>query len=527
MSTIDQLINASTRLKHNALRWLAISGKILILDEVHDFDEYTFALIKKTVEWCGALGVPVIAMSATLSGRAQRELVNAYYKRDKEAMNRAQRESLSESIDLSIPKEGLPSPYWVYFPAGNAAAAVHSSKLELPKYPIYNASLDVVSAFVPSVVFRTAEHLEKDAMVLVVCHTVKQAVETYRTLRAEMPEEDIQLLHSRMAQERKAEVIDDLLVKTGKPDGKGNNSRNRMVLVTTQIVQQSMDIDFDVLITPLAPLPELFQRVGRIYRHEQGDERASAYRNSPRLHILVQEDVANYRSFTSTKDFSEQGQASFAPYSKWALLSSYEVLVKTLGKVNTCASWDAKSTMSQSFTAHEELRGACESELDSVPALLVSVHKEHESTIKEKESKGEFAAISAPGEDPAVLYDITESFTPRSAKASPTRLIEETETVLPVWLNDKGEWFLDENCKQPMPKASSMQSLRMIGKKSLNIPKHLADKYIEPLADLDERYAFVTYVKPFDVTQLDESLGYSKEEGFVPAVVVPSQTTWL
>lgn len=78
--TVDHLLFSALQIKHVSLRHLGISDKVVIIDEVHSYDVYTSQFLKRTVQWLGAFGVPVIALSATLTRRAREELFAAYKK---------------------------------------------------------------------------------------------------------------------------------------------------------------------------------------------------------------------------------------------------------------------------------------------------------------------------------------------------------------------------------------------------------------------------------------------------------------
>lgn len=78
--TVDHLLFSALQTKHVSLRHLGISDKVVIIDEVHSYDVYTSQFLKRTVQWLGAFGVPVIALSATLTQRAREELFAAYKK---------------------------------------------------------------------------------------------------------------------------------------------------------------------------------------------------------------------------------------------------------------------------------------------------------------------------------------------------------------------------------------------------------------------------------------------------------------
>ena len=104
--------------------------------------------------------------------------------------------------------------------------------------------------------------------VLVVCNRVAKAQEVYGALAKQYPDVDILLLHSRFKRgdrnmkERELIGLDD----EGNPTGQFNTSNKVCIVVSTQIVEVSLDISFDVMITECAPIDALVQRFGRINR---------------------------------------------------------------------------------------------------------------------------------------------------------------------------------------------------------------------------------------------------------------------
>lgn len=283
--TVDHLLFSALQTKHVSLRHLGISDKVVIIDEVHSYDVYTSQFLKRTVQWLGAFGVPVIALSATLTRRAREELFAAY-KKGQELKQAAQgKDKGAVAFDASV-FAAMRKPQ----PAGSGTAAAPAKEKESdsssqsPIYPALSYS-DVQGVKVrPLPVLATkeieVEHWEDDAglvadlqtrlqnggCALVVRNTVANAQEYYETLRAEFGE-DVRLVHSRFTQQDRQDN-DEWLVRTfGKP-GKSRRPK-RAIVVGTQVVEQSLDIDFDVLYSDLAPIDLLFQRMGRVHRHER------------------------------------------------------------------------------------------------------------------------------------------------------------------------------------------------------------------------------------------------------------------
>ena len=258
--TVDHLLFSALRTKHVSLRHLGISDKVVIIDEVHSYDVYTSQFLKRTVQWLGAFGVPVIALSATLTRRAREELFSAYEKGQELKQAAKEKDKVSEPFDGSV----FPAMRKPVVVGGNQVAAQAKgegagSSSQTPIYPALSYSDGPGVQVRPLPVLTTkeieVEHWKDDAglvadlqtrlqnggCVLVVRNTVANAQRTYETLRAVFGE-DVRLVHSRFTQQDRQDN-DEWLVRTfGKP-GKSRRPK-RAIVVGTQVVEQSLDIDF-------------------------------------------------------------------------------------------------------------------------------------------------------------------------------------------------------------------------------------------------------------------------------------------
>ena len=161
------------------------------------------------------------------------------------------------------------------------------------------------------------------ACVLVIRNTVARAQATFRTLSCARREggPEVALLHSRFPRWRRDELEGVWLRRLGKPDGRTENeSRPKgCLLVATQVVEQSVDIDADLLITDLAPTDPLFQRMGRLHRHREnarppGFEEARAWI----LHPALEETLGS-------KEIKERLGASGKVYPPATLFRSWQI----------------------------------------------------------------------------------------------------------------------------------------------------------------------------------------------------------
>jgi CRISPR-associated endonuclease/helicase Cas3 len=239
VGTVDQALLGIVAAKHFFVRQYSLAGKVVILDEIHSYDLYTGTLIDALVTRLRELGATVIILSATLTAARRCELLGA-----------------------------------------SGAASGRQDEA----YPLISASVDGVlsqqapSSDIPKTVqvgFRPPRELAEDCLVrarrgecvLWIRNTVQDAQESYRHLcggnHAGGPE--IGLLHARFPQFRREELESDWLERLGKDPARRPTAG--CVLVATQVAEQSVDIDADLLVTDLAPTDMLLQRLGRLWRH--------------------------------------------------------------------------------------------------------------------------------------------------------------------------------------------------------------------------------------------------------------------
>lgn len=268
--TIDQLLAASLMSRRGFLRWLGLSGKTVIIDEAHSFDAYMHGLLLTALTWLGRFGVPVIVISATLPKRIAAEMVSAWCK----------------GAGVDVPEDACAYPGWLFV---GSDGTTQSSGV-----PSEVVSVEVRAAEVhhwPSIWMSTVkEHLapiESGGCALVVCNTVADAQGLVTSLVPWAGEHDIELvcLHARFRQSDRRRLTQEVLAKFG--PGERDRPR-RAVLVATQIVEQSLDVDFDVVLSCLAPVAALLQRAGRGHRHARPSRPTDL--GEPRLEVLVPVD---------------------------------------------------------------------------------------------------------------------------------------------------------------------------------------------------------------------------------------------
>jgi CRISPR-associated endonuclease/helicase Cas3 len=259
--TIDQALLAVLRTKHAFVRQLGLAGKTVVLDEVHAYDTYTSTLLDRLLGWLGALGASVVLLSATLPADRRNALLRAYARRD------------------------LPLPDAVRYPR---LTSVDASGLRVMPIETGRPSKSLRVAWIAddtaALVADVVALARGGANVAVLRNTVRRAQDTYRQIQSSLSgaaTPETLLLHARFAMEDRGTLERRLMHRLGK-DGERPSG---MIVVGTQVLEQSLDVDFDAMFTDLAPVDLVLQRAGRLHRHDRPSRPACA--NEPILTIVA------------------------------------------------------------------------------------------------------------------------------------------------------------------------------------------------------------------------------------------------
>ena len=258
VGTVDQALLAAVRAKHAALRQYALSRNILIVDEVHEMgDPYMGVLLRQLLRIHAALGGSAILMSATLPQGLRADLMAAF------------------EIGAGRAAPGDPGPaYPALTVPGVAAPAVAAAPS--PRGPVGVRRLADPGA--------ALDLLEQAARQGAACVWVRNAVDTaidaVQALRDRGVAAD--LFHARFALADRKRHETAVLARFGKHRA----ARPGRVLVATQVVESSLDLDFDVMVSDLAPMAALIQRAGRLWRHMDRRPAEARLLSAPVLHVL-------------------------------------------------------------------------------------------------------------------------------------------------------------------------------------------------------------------------------------------------
>ena len=248
VGTIDQLLFAGLRSRHLALRHLAIAGKVVVLDEVHAYDAYTNVYLDRVLSWLGAYRVPVILLSATLPAERRRALLEAYAG------------ALGDGAQL-LDEGGYP-----VLSAVSTGGAVSRVLAEADGARRVEIAVEAIDDDAATLADRLAIELAGGGCALVVRNTVGRVMQAAEVLRERFGDDVVSVAHSRFVDLDRARIDAELVARYGR----SGTRPARSIVVATQVVEQSLDIDFDLLVTDLAPVDLMLQRMGRLHRHLRG-----------------------------------------------------------------------------------------------------------------------------------------------------------------------------------------------------------------------------------------------------------------
>ena len=292
VGTVDQLLIAGLAAKHTPLRIFGLGCKsTIIVDEVHAYDRYMTDILKVVIGWLGQMGVSVVLLSATVTERLGKELIEAW---------------LGHSVETAP---------WAAYPRiahARAGGDVKSTHVDLGASAQRTINIDAW----PSLqtiegrerVFAEIPRFRKNGgRYVIMCNTVKSAQDLFKRLRESQvfAQDELELYHARLIEKSRQEIHKRIERQCGK-----NRPRSGLlVVVSTQLLEASIDVDFDEAWSEIAPLEALLQRAGRMHRHHENTGRRPVGASEPTLHICGTERTS-----------------AFHPYNDYDVLRTIEVL---------------------------------------------------------------------------------------------------------------------------------------------------------------------------------------------------------
>lgn len=328
VGTVDRLLMAALKKKHAMLLHLGLSEKVVIIDECHAYDAYMNKYLERALTWLHEYNVPVILLSATLPSDRRIKLAEAYLN--------VKRGTLSTD-DVAYPR-------LTYTDGGEVKSIAIDADMPDKAVRIVRGIDD------ECVAEQVKRAVESGACVGVICNTVLRA-QKFCDMAQSCEGANVILYHAQFTVTDRAEKEDALKQAIGKQSD--SSKRAGTIVVGTQVLEQSLDIDFDILITDLCPMDLLLQRIGRLHRHKR--IRPKGYEDA--VCVVLQTDEIN--------------EASIHIYTKWLLLKTLRLLPETVNIPS-----DIDNLVSDTYLYCEPYNGDEE-----------AAYSEYERLISDKESK--------------------------------------------------------------------------------------------------------------------------------------------
>lgn len=397
VGTIDQALLATLNVKHHFVRLWGLTNRVVVLDEVHAYDTYTSGLIESLLRWLKALGCSVVVMSATLPRQKRDALLQAWGA------------APGEVPSLAYPRILLTSDGGV---RGESYASRELAPIELLAL---DEELDTLAT-------SAVDQVNKGGCGAVIVNTVDRAQQLYTKLHDRLGSDvTLMLFHARYPADERSEREKAVLAIFGK----SGTRPARALLIATQVVEQSLDIDFDFLITDLAPVDLLLQRAGRLHRHE---------RERPHAHRQARLMVAGLMA----------GRLPELKKTAWGAIYDPYILCRTWAFVSRESRWNLPQDIDrlvQTIYGNDELPEGLDAKTERY--ILVEADGIHKANTSHERRLAANAVLNADAEPQNAYVG-----KPRGSEEGDfpgirnvTRLSEDSITVLPVH-TDHGAWRL-------------------------------------------------------------------------------------
>lgn len=237
--TVDQILKCISEYRYGCIGITGMSDKVVIIDEVHAYDSYMQEEIENIIKWCRVTKAPVILLSATLPTKTKKKLFAA--------ANWDKKDEISKAYPLvSVIKDKKLVQHHIKIPG-------RSRKIKCLKT---NDMLEDMLKY--------AENLNTGCLALIV-PTVTESFVLKDMITAKIKDCPVILYQGRGTEKQKEDHNKEMLKLFGKDR---SNRPEKAIVIATSIIEQSLDIDMDYIVTALAPIDLLIQRMGRQLRHD-------------------------------------------------------------------------------------------------------------------------------------------------------------------------------------------------------------------------------------------------------------------
>lgn len=350
IGTVDQVLMMGLKQKHCEMRHLGLSGKIVIIDECHAYDAYMGSYLSKALEWLGSYGVPTILLSATLPPERRRTLIESY--------------TSCKTIYEMTNDESYPR---ITYSDGK------NVKITTPASSNRSKAVSIVRISNNDLLDRIRDVSSEGGYVGVIVNTVRRAQQLRSKLVEIFQPGEIRLLHSGFTSLDRSLHESEVLESLG--SGLRRPPPFRLVVVGTQVMEQSMDLDFDALFTDLCPMDLLLQRIGRLHRHD--NDRPASMR-VPTCYVIEDDEGFD--------------PGSEAVYGRYQLYNTHEILPKVINLPDDIPDLVNRAYDPEGVDVPEYVRD------DYLASKTIQL-----DMVKDKERRARIFQIGSPGK----MHDLT------------------------------------------------------------------------------------------------------------------------
>lgn len=267
VGTVDQAMMSVLLVKYGVLRLLGLAEKTLVIDELHSYDVYMSEILHRLLEWCKDLEIPVVLLSATLPPEKKMQMLSAYT------------------------ADQIPSCYPSVTAITETGNVVVRPVGRTEKRQAVSVTLCPILHQVKKIAAQAMELGKDGGCICILLNTVQQAQEVFQAIKENRFDGELLLFHARFPAQQRDEIEQRCI----RLFGKEKSARpKKAILVATQVVEQSLDVDFDVMMTAIAPMDLLLQRLGREFRHE--DTPRPSHFSAPHLYVLIPSESGEFAS---------------------------------------------------------------------------------------------------------------------------------------------------------------------------------------------------------------------------------------
>ncbi|MEV6685104.1 CRISPR-associated helicase Cas3' [Streptomyces sp. NPDC051130] len=415
VGTVDQLILSAQRSQHWFLRTFGLACKTVVIDEAHAYELYQQQLLGAAVEWLADAGASVVVLSATLPASVREALTSSW----------------CTGLRVSADDSGGQGPITVVDGAGRVRRGGPGPE----EVPALHTALNLEPDPGPRTLAARLLGIARDGgCVGVIRNRVDEAVALYEAAKAQAEQygwrpDEVLLLHGRQmprqrqpAERRLTSLLgpaaDPVVHRAGRP----NPARpQRLLVIATQVVEQSLDVDFDHLVSDLAPIDLLIQRRGRLRRHVANDAQRPGWCTqaapdggpaAARMLVLHRPDPrADQLPLVepSTAPGGGPGNPDGFVYAPYTLAATYLALAERSdgngGGIAISTPQDAPSLLDWVYGARQRRDGAW-------GELLDRTWQDWQTTLEKEEAQARDRALHpylGPRRVPAEVFNLTSS----------------------------------------------------------------------------------------------------------------------